>query len=136
MGLVQLLAALSPQAGGVLRLGVALHTQGSVEWAWLPRARDVAEFLSEEARIHRLPRYATDRLMQLARAASEVEELFFEDGDGEAACLGYYVVRLGHTYKVFVVVAYHTENPGVAIEAIDIEEWATVARARQLARLG
>jgi hypothetical protein len=107
-----------------------------VEWVWLPRARDVAEFLAEEARLDRLPRYATDRLMQLAKATSEVEELFFEDGDGEATCLGYYVVRLGHTYKVYVVVAYHTGNPGVAIEAIDVEEWAAVARAKQLARLG
>jgi len=106
-----------------------------VEWAWLPRARDVAEFLAEEARIHRLPRGATDRLMQLARAASEVEDLFFGDGDCEVKNLGYYVVRLGNSYKVFVVVAYHTGNPGVVIEVVDVEEWAAVSRARQLASL-
>ena len=105
-----------------------------MEWLWLPRARDVAEFLSEEARLKRLPLGATDRLVQLARAASEVEELFFGDGDGEAACLGYYVVRIGGSYKVYVVVAYHLSNPGVAIEAIDVEEWATVSKAMKLAK--
>jgi hypothetical protein len=103
-----------------------------VEWVWLPRAVDVAEFLAEEARLRRLPRGVADRLVQLARAAVEVEDLFFEDA--EAVNLGYYVVRLGSTYKVYVVVAYHTGNPGVVIEAIDIEEWAAVSRARQLAR--
>ena len=102
-----------------------------MEWAWLPRARDVAEFLAEEARIHRLPRGATDRLGQLARAAFEVEELFFGDGDGGVACLGYYVVRLGSDYKVYVVVAHHSTQP--IIEAVDVEEWATVSRARKLA---
>jgi hypothetical protein len=104
-----------------------------VEWVWLPRARDVAEFLAEEARLNKLPRYATDRLMQLARAASEVEDLFFGDGDGEAECLGYYVVRLGSGYKVLVVVAYHSSN--LVVEVIDVEEWAAVARAKQLARV-
>jgi hypothetical protein len=106
-----------------------------LEWVWLPRAGDVAEFLAEEARLNKLPRNATERIMHLARAASEVEGLFFEDGDGEAECLGYYVVRLGNGYKVYVVVAYHTGNPGVVIEAIDVEEWAAVARAEQLARV-
>ena len=104
-----------------------------MEWAWLPRAGDVAEFLAEEARIHRLPRGATDRLGQLARATFEVEELFFGDGDGGVACLGYYVVRLGNDYKVYVVVAYHSSKTGVVIEAVDVEEWAAVSRARKLA---
>ena len=102
-------------------------------WVWLPRARDVAEFLEEEARLNRLPRNATDRLMQLARAASEVEGLFFGDGDGEAACLGYYVVRIGSSYKVYVVVAYHSSKP--IIEVVDVEEWATISRGPRLAKL-
>jgi hypothetical protein len=110
---------------------------GGLEWVWLPRARDVAEFLAEEARLNKLPRGATDRLVQLAKATSEIEELFFEDGDGEAACLGYYVVRLG-SYKVYVVVAHYPRSyPGEpVIEIVDVEEWAAVARAEQLARLG
>jgi len=106
---------------------------GGLEWVWLPRARDVAEFLAEEVRLRRLPRNASERLISLARATGEVEELFFGDGDGEVANLGYYVVRLGHTYKVFVVVAYHSSK--TIIEAVDVEEWATVSRAKQLARL-
>ncbi len=104
-------------------------------WVWLPRARDVAGFLEEEARIHRLPRGATERLLGLARAAIEVEDLFFGDGDGEVKNLGYYVVRLGSNYKVYVVVAHYPRSyPGEpVIEAIDVEEWAAVSRARKLA---
>jgi len=133
MVLAQAASSPKPLRGrGCFKAGLALHTQGSVEWVWLPRARDVGEFLAEEARIHRLPRNAADRLVKLARAAVEVEDLFF--GDGEVACLGYYVVRLGGSYKVYVVVAYYSSG-GPLIEAVDVEEWATVSRARQLARL-
>ena len=103
---------------------------------WLPRAVDVSEFLAEEARLRRLPRNASERLMQLAKAAGEVEELFFGDGDGEVECLGFYVVRLGSGYRVYVVVAHYPRRyPGEpTIEVINIEEWAAVSRARQLAR--
>jgi hypothetical protein len=104
-----------------------------VEWVWLPRAGDVAEFLAEEARLNKLPRGELERLKQLAKAASEVEGLFFGDGDCEVANLGYYVVRLGSNYKVYVVVAYHSSN--LIIEAVDVEEWAAVSRARKLASL-
>jgi hypothetical protein len=103
-----------------------------VEWVWLPRARDVAEFLVEESRFSRLPRGELDRLLGLARAAAEVEDLFFGDGDGEVECLGYYVLRWGGSYRVYVVVAYHHSQP--FIEAIDIEEWVSVSRAERLAK--
>jgi hypothetical protein len=103
---------------------------GGLEWVWLPSARDVAEFLEEEARLRRLPRGELERLTQLAKAAGEFEGMFFEDG--EARCLGYYVLWLGPNYRVYVVVAHHSSQP--IIEAIDIEEWVTVSRARKLAR--
>jgi hypothetical protein len=92
----------------------------------------VAGFLVEESRLGRLPRGELDRLLGLAGAASEVEGLFFGDGDGEVACLGFYVVRVGHVYRVFVVVAYYSSS-GPYIEAVDVEEWVGVERAKRLA---
>jgi hypothetical protein len=102
---------------------------GWAVWVWLPTARSVAEFLAEEARLRRLNSAALERLVELARAAGEFEGLFFEDG---VECLGYYVLWWGHTYRVYVVVAYHSREP--IIEAIDIEEWVGVSRAKRLAK--
>jgi len=102
---------------------------GLAVWVWLPTARSVAEFLAEEARLRRLPLESLERLRLLVEAAREFEGLFFEDGVEE--CLGYYVMWWGHTYKVYVVVAYHSSEP--FIEAIDIEEWVSVKRAERLA---
>jgi len=107
----------------------------AVLWVWLPRAGDVAEFLAGEARLGRLQGGELDRLLGLAGAAVEVEGLFFGDGDGDSVCLGFYVVRVGRVYRVFVVVGYHSSS-GLFIEAIDVEEWVSVARAKRLARLG
>jgi len=104
---------------------------GAVLWVWLPSAGDVGEFLAGEARLGRLPFGELDRLLGLARAASEVEGLFF--GDGDAVCLGYYVVWFGGSYRVFVVVAYYSSN-GPFIEVVDVEEWVGVERAKRLAR--
>lgn len=98
---------------------------------WLPTAREVAEFLAEEARLRRLPRGELERLLLLARATSEFEDMFFEGGEEDN--LGYYVMWRGSMYKVYVVVAHYSSEP--VIEAIDIEEWVTVSRARKLARL-
>jgi len=103
---------------------------GWAVWVWLPTAKAVAEFLAEEARFSRLPRGELDRLLGLARAAVEVEDLFF--GDGEATCLGYYVLRWGGSFRVYVVVGYYRSQP--FIEAIDVEEWVSVAKAKRLAR--
>jgi hypothetical protein len=101
-----------------------------VGWVWLPTAKNVAEFLAEEARLHRLPLEASERLILLAKAAMEFEDMFFEGGEEDN--LGYYVMWRGHTYKVYVVVAYHSSQP--TIEAIDIEEWVSVAKAKRLAK--
>jgi hypothetical protein len=90
----------------------------------------VAEFLVGESRLGRLRGVELERLLGLARAASEFESVFF--GDGDAVCLGYYVLWWGHTYRVYVVVAYYSSN-GPFIEAIDVEEWVVVSRARGLA---
>jgi hypothetical protein len=98
-------------------------------WVWFPSARGVAEFLAEEARLRRLPLESLERLKQLAEAASEFEGLFFEDG---VECLGYYVLWWGRTYKVYVVVAYHSSEP--VIEVLDVEEWVGVSRAKRLAK--
>jgi hypothetical protein len=89
----------------------------------------VAEFLAEEARLHRLPLEASERLIRLAKAAMEFEDMFFEGGEEDN--LGYYVVWRGYMYKVYVVVAYHHSQP--FIEAIDVEEWVMVSRAKRLA---
>jgi hypothetical protein len=102
---------------------------GWAVWVWLPSARSVAEFLAEEARLRRLPSGSLERLRQLAEAAGEFEGLFFEDG---VECLGYYVLWWGHTYKVYVVVAYHSSKP--FIDVLDIEEWVGVSRAKRLAK--
>jgi hypothetical protein len=104
-----------------------------VLWVWLPSARDVVEFLVGESRFGRLRGVELERVLQLARAAGEFENLFFGDGDGDAVCLGYYVLRWGGGFRVYVVVAYYSSN-GPFIEAIDIEEWVVVSRARGLAR--
>jgi hypothetical protein len=106
---------------------------GSVFWVWLPSARDVAGFLVEESRLGRLPRGELERLRGLAVAAGEFESVFFGDGDGDAVCLGYYVLRWGGGFRVYVVVAYDSPG-GPFIEAIDVEEWVVVSRARGLAR--
>jgi hypothetical protein len=90
----------------------------------------VGEFLAEEVRLRGLSRGELDRLLGLAKAASEVESIFFEGGDGEVVNLGYYVLRLGGVYKVFVVVGYYSSRP--FIEVIDVEEWVVVSRARRL----
>jgi hypothetical protein len=92
----------------------------------------VGGFLAGEAGLGRLPLGELDRLLGLARAASEVEGLFFGDGDG-VECLGYYVVWFGGSYRVFVVVAYDSPG-GPFIEVVDVEEWVTVERAKRLAR--
>jgi hypothetical protein len=103
---------------------------GFVLWVWLPAARDVVGFLVEEVRLGRVDSATLERLLLLARAAGEFESLFF--GGGDSVCLGYYVVWWGHTYRVYVVVAYHSREP--VIEAINIEEWVTVSRAKGLAK--
>jgi hypothetical protein len=105
---------------------------GWAVWVWFPSVRDVAGFLAEEVRLRRIPSGSLERLRLLVEAASEVEGLFFGDGDGEVACLGFYVVRVGHVYKVFVVVAYYSPS-GPYIEAVDVEEWVSVERAKRLA---
>jgi hypothetical protein len=102
-----------------------------VLWVWLPSARDVGEFLAGEARLRRVPLGSLDRLLLLARAASEFENVFF--GDGDAVCLGYYVVWWGGSYRVFVVVAYDSSG-GLFIEAVNVEEWVGVARAKRLVK--
>jgi hypothetical protein len=99
-------------------------------WVWLPTAKAVAEFLVEESRLLRVNSATLERLLLLAKAAGEFENVFF--GDGEEECLGYYVVWWGGLYRVYVVVGYHAREP--IIEAIDIEEWVSVARAKRLAR--
>jgi hypothetical protein len=103
----------------------------AVGWVWLPTAKNVAEFLAEEARLHRLPLEASERLIRLAKAAIEFEDMFFEGGEEDN--LGYYVMWRGHTYKVYVVVGYNHEYEPI-IEAIDIEEWVSVAKAKRLAK--
>jgi hypothetical protein len=100
-----------------------------VLWVWFPSAGAVAGFLVEEARLGRLRGGELERLLRLAGAAGEFEGLFF--GDGDAVCLGYYVVWWGGSYRVFVVVAYPSSN-GPFIEVIDVEEWVGVARAVRL----
>jgi hypothetical protein len=102
---------------------------GWAVWVWFPSARGVAEFLAEEARLGRVDSAALERLMLLAGAAGEFEGLFFEDG---VECLGYYVLWWGRTYRVYVVVAYHSSEP--VIEVLDVEEWVGVSRAKRLAR--
>jgi hypothetical protein len=104
-----------------------------VLWVWLPSARSVAEFLVEESRLGRVDSVTLERLLGLARAAGGFENVFFGGGDGDAVCLGYYVLRWGGGFRVFVVVAYYSSN-GLFIEAIDVEEWVVVSRARGLAR--
>ena len=101
-------------------------------WVWLPSARDVGEFLAGEAGLGRLPFGELERLRRLAGAASEFEGLFFGDGDG-VECLGYYVLRWGGSYRVFVVVAFDSPG-GPFIEVVDVEEWVSVSRARRLAK--
>jgi hypothetical protein len=101
----------------------------AVGWVWLPTARDVAEFLAEEARLRRIPSGSLERLILLAKAAGEFESIFFDGGEEDN--LGYYVIWWGYMYKVYVVVAYHSSEP--FIEAIDIEEWVSVKRAERLA---
>jgi hypothetical protein len=97
---------------------------------WLPTAKDVAEFLAEEVKLRRIPLESLERLILLAKAASEFESFFFDGGEEDN--LGYYVVWRGYMYKVYVVVAYHSSQP--TIEAIDIEEWVSVAKAKRLAK--
>jgi hypothetical protein len=104
---------------------------GAVLWVWLPSARDVVGFLVEEARLGRVDSATLERLLLLARAAGEFESLFF--GDGDSVCLGYYVLRWGGSYRVYVVVAYPSSS-GPYIEAVDVEEWVVVSRAKGLAR--
>jgi hypothetical protein len=113
-----------------LKAGAGLNIYGLAVWVWFPTARSVAEFLAEEARLRRVDSATLERLRLLAEAASEFEGMFFE-GDG-VECLGYYVVWWGRTYRVYVVVAYHSSEP--FIEAIDIEEWVGVSRAKRLAK--
>jgi hypothetical protein len=103
-----------------------------VLWVWLPSAGDVAEFLAGEARLGRLSLESLERLRRLAVAAGEFESMFFGDGDGGVTCLGYYVVWWGGGFRVYVVVAYYSSN-GPFIEAIDVEEWVVVSRAKGLA---
>jgi len=44
----------------------------AVGWVWLPTAKNVAEFLAEEARLHRLPLEASDfQLHVMDSVASE-----------------------------------------------------------------
>jgi hypothetical protein len=112
-----------------LKAGAGLIICGLAVWVWLPTARGVAEFLAEEARLRRVDSATLERLRLLAEAAGEFEGLFFEDG---VECLGYYVIWWGRTYRVYVVVAYHSSQP--FIEAIDIEEWVGVSRAKRLAK--
>jgi hypothetical protein len=104
----------------------------AVLWVWLPRAGDVAGFLAGEARLGGLRGGELDRLLGLAGAAGEFESMFFGDGDG-VVCLGYYVVWWGGSYRVYVVVAYHSPSRPF-IEVIDVEEWVTVSRAKRLAK--
>jgi hypothetical protein len=112
-----------------LKAGAGFNIYGLAVWVWLPTARSVAEFLAEEARLRRLNSATLERLRLLARAAGEFESLFFEDG---VECLGYYVVWWGYTYKVYVVVAYHSSEP--ILEVLDVEEWVGVSRAKRLAK--
>jgi hypothetical protein len=90
----------------------------------------VAGFLVEEVRFRRLSLGSFERLRLLVEAAREFEDVFFEDG---VDCLGYYVVWWGGCYRVFVVVAYHSSS-GLFIEAINVEEWVSVARAKRLVK--
>jgi hypothetical protein len=112
-----------------LKAGAGFNIYGLAVWVWLPTARGVAEFLVEEARLRRVDSATLERLRLLAEAAGEFEGLFFEDG---VECLGYYVVWWGGVYRVFVVVAYHSSEP--IIEAMDVEEWVGVSRAKRMAR--
>jgi hypothetical protein len=101
----------------------------AVLWVWLPRAGGVVGFLAGEAGLGGLWGGGFDRLLGLVGVAGGFESMFFGGGDG-VVCLGYYVVWWGHTYRVYVVVAYHSREP--VIEAINIEEWVTVSRAKGL----
>ena len=105
---------------------------GLAVWVWLPTAKSVVEFLAEEVRLRRVNSAVLERLLGLARAASEFETVFFGDGDGDIVCLGYYVLWWGGVYKVFVVVAYYSSEP--FIEVMDVEEWVSVERVERLAR--
>jgi hypothetical protein len=99
---------------------------------WLPSARGVAEFLAEEARLHRLPSGSLERLRLLAEAAREFENMFFEDGSVD--CLGFYVTLWGGVYRVYAVAAYHPrDSREPVIEVLDVGEWVGVERLKRLA---
>lgn len=115
----------------VFRFGWFWFCVGFVWWVWLARAGDVVEFLVEESRLRRLSGGVLERVLGLARAVSDFEGLFFEDG---VECLGYYVVWWGGSYRVYVVVAYLSGEP--VIEVVDVEEWVAVSRAKRLAARG